>query len=184
MPRLDPLEYSTPLLAVDFRFGIPITYAIGPWAFKTGYYHISSHLGDELLIAQPWIQRSNYSRDALMLGVSYYLGASVRLYGETDFAGWADSAGGVAKPWEFQFGAEYSPINLDGGTPFAAINARLLEESDFGGILVIQTGWQLPQGPSGRRFRIGIEYSNGHSRQDSFFRTSEEQLGFGLWFDS
>lgn len=182
-PRLDPFGPSTPLHAVDFRFGFPITYGRGPWRVKLGYYHMSSHLGDEYLLANPGAQRSNYTRDGLVLGTAYYVTDAVRVYGETAWSGWADSAGGVAEPWEFQFGAEYSPVNFDAGAPFAAINARLLEESNFSGLMVVQTGWQFPQGPSGHRFRAGGEYSNGRSRQDSFFRESEQQLGLGFWYD-
>ena len=45
--RLDPHSESTALISTDFRVGLPVTWAQGPWQFKTGYYHISSHLGDE-----------------------------------------------------------------------------------------------------------------------------------------
>ncbi len=37
----------------DYRFGIPLTYGHGRWQFKIGYYHVSSHLGDELIVRMP-----------------------------------------------------------------------------------------------------------------------------------
>jgi hypothetical protein len=30
-----------------------VTYGRGRWQFKTGYYHISAHLGDEFLLMNP-----------------------------------------------------------------------------------------------------------------------------------
>jgi hypothetical protein len=48
--RLDPNSDSNALFSTDFRVGLPVTWAQGRWQFKTGYYHISSHLGDEFLL--------------------------------------------------------------------------------------------------------------------------------------
>jgi hypothetical protein len=185
-PRLDPLGPSTPLLSSDFRFGIPITYGDDRFRFKTGYYHFSSHLGDEFMLLFPEVERSNYSRDAFILAMSYYFGEEYawRAYAEVTWADWAGSRGGVAEPWEFLFGVEYSPaFSYDRGRPFWAINAHLREESKFGGHFSVQAGWQLPRGPSGQLFRIGAEYVDGHSTQASFFRHYERRLGFGLWYD-
>ncbi len=186
LPRLDPLAPSTPLLSADFRFGIPITYGNGPWRYKTGYYHLSSHLGDEYLLANPGAVRSNYSRDAFMLGVSYYDGPdyATRYYGEVTWAGWADSRGSIARPWEFQFGIDHSPaFTFDRGAPFWAVNLHLRQDDKFTGHTAAQIGWQLPRGSSGTLFRIGLEYVNGRSTQASFYREHEERIGFGLWYD-
>src|SRR5262249_6830540 len=71
LPRLWPTKPSSPLIACDYRVGLPLVYANGPWQFKTGYYHISAHLGDEYMILEPNVQRINYMRDAVMLGVGY-----------------------------------------------------------------------------------------------------------------
>ncbi len=189
-PRLDPWGRSTPLLSTDFRFGFPITYGQGPWRFKTGYYHISSHLGDEYMINTPDYTRYNYSRDAFILALSYYFGRTPatrydwRCYAEVTWADWAKSRGGVAEPWEFLFGIEYSPaLEFRRGAPFAAIHAHLREEARFGGHFAVQAGWQLERGPSGALFRFGGEYINGKSTQGSFFKEYENRIGVGLWYD-
>ena len=133
MPRLT-LDSIRDLQTVDFRAGVPITYGIDKWQFKTGYYHLSSHLGDEYIISHPGSinSRLNYVRDSLVLGASYFPSPSLRLYSE---AGYAFNADGGAEPWEFQLGTEYSKPGPTGvrGTPFVAINGHLLEEHDFGG---------------------------------------------------
>jgi hypothetical protein len=183
-PRLDPTGPSTPLLSADFRFGIPITYGVGRLHVKTGYYHLSSHLGDEFLLANPGVVRSNYSRDVLLLGAGYYLTDDCRIYGETGWADWAPSRGGVSQPWEFQFGVDYTPAPVSRlGGPFGAVNAHLRQEANFDGNFVVQTGWQLPRGPSGQMFRIGVEYFRGLSHQASFYERRERKIGWGMWYD-
>ena len=61
--RLDRRRPSTALVGADYRFGFPVTWAEGPWQFKTGYYHLCSHLGDEFPLQYPGTPRRNYTRD-------------------------------------------------------------------------------------------------------------------------
>jgi hypothetical protein len=103
------------------------------------------------------------------------------LYAE---AGWAFVTDGGSRPWEFQFGADYSPVCPSGilGAPFLAINSRIREEVDFGGNLTVQTGWQW-RGHTGQLFRTGFYYMNGESDHYQFLREHEEQIGLGMWYD-
>ena len=181
MPRLDLEQADRDLMAADFRFGVPLTYGRGIYQTKFGYYHLSSHLGDEYMVRHSTLLRRNYSRDVIVWGHSVFLTEDIRLYGE---AGWAFAYDGGAEPWEFQFGAEYSPAKLTGhrGAPFVAINAHLRQEFDFGGNLVVQTGWQW-RGYSGHLFRIGMHYFQGMSDQWEFYDQYEDKLGFGIWYD-
>ena len=112
-----------------------ITYGIDNWQFKFAAYHLSSHLGDEFIIAHlpgSLMDRINYVRDALVFGASYYPNPVMRLYSE---AAYAVNVDGGAEPWEFQFGTELSRPGATGlrGTPFLAINGHLREEHEFGG---------------------------------------------------
>jgi len=180
-PRLD-MDDGRDMVSTDFRFGIPVTYGAGPFQTKLAYYHLSSHLGDELLEKMPGAMRINYSRDVVVFGVSYDLTDNLRTYAE---AGWAFYTSGGSEPWEFQFGVEYSRACPTGclGSPFWAINGRLREEVDFGGNIVVQAGWQWRGAPNGHRFRVGGQYFNGKSDQYQFFREHEELFGLGLWYD-
>ena len=148
---------------------------------KLAYYHVSSHLGDEFLLLNPGFPRSNYSRDAVVIGGGYYWTEALRLYGEV---GYAISAVGGAEPWELQFGADFSPPHTpDCGAPFAAVNAHLREDVGFGGHFVAQTGWQFRQGADSRLFRLGLQYFNGKNEQYEFLDDFERKLGAGIWFD-
>ncbi|NLS98177.1 MAG: DUF1207 domain-containing protein [Planctomycetaceae bacterium] len=181
MPRLDLERAERDLISSDFRFGIPLTYGRGNYQTKLAYYHLSSHLGDEYMVRHNTLQRRNYSRDVIVWGHSYFLTEDIRLYGE---AGWAFQYDGGAEPWEFQVGVDYSPARLTGhlGAPFVAVNGYLRQEFDFGGSLVVQTGWQW-RGYSGHLFRIGMHYFQGMSDQWEFFDQFEDKLGFGVWYD-
>lgn len=180
-PRLD-LEEEHDMVAADFRFGVPLTYRRGPWQTKLAFYHLSAHLGDEFLLKNPSVERINYSRDVMMLGLGYFVTPDLRIYGE---AGWAWYSDGGSDPWEFQFGFDYAPALPTGfrGAPFLAVNGHLRQEVEYGGNLVVQTGWAWRSHGPGRLFRFGVEYFNGKSRQFEFFDRFEEQIGLGLWFD-
>lgn len=179
--RLDPNAHSTPLLATDFRAGVPLTYGQGSWHFKFAYYHISSHLGDEFMLLNPGFPRINYVRDGVALGAGCYWTDALRVYGEV---GCAIGTGGGAEPMEFQFGADFSPPHTTvWGSPFAAVNTHLRQEVDFGGHFVAQAGWQWRHGASGRASRLGLQYFNGKNEQYEFFDDFERKLGCGLWVD-
>lgn len=180
-PRLD-LEVDRDLISVDFRFGVPLTYSQGQWHTKLAFYHLSSHLGDEYLARFPLLTRVSYSRDAMVLGIGRYILDSMRIYSE---AGYAFTNYGGSEPWEFQFGMEYSPRVVSGlrGSPFAAVNGLLREEVDYGGSLIVQTGWQWRGTATGNLFRLGFQYFNGKSEQFQFFRQHEEQFAGALWYD-
>lgn len=180
-PRLD-LDHERDLISVDFRVGVPLTFGCGPVQVKLAAYHLSSHLGDEFSLRFPDYPRINYSRDALVLGGSYYLTDDLRLYAEAEWAWYTD---GGTRPWEFQFGLDYSPVwswQSRCGAPFLALNGQLREEVDFGGTFVVQTGWQW-RGESNHLFRVGVQYFTGKSDQFQFFRRNEEKIGIAMWYD-
>lgn len=179
--RLD-LERDRSLAATDYRAGLPLTYGTKHWQFKFSYYHVSSHLGDDYLLER-FRPKKHYVRDELVLGAAFRPISSVRLYGE---AGWAFHTGDTTEPWEFQFGAEYSPAYdvsvAKRGTPFAAVNAHLFEELDFGGYLNLQVGWQW-RGATNHLLRIGAEFYDGCDDQFQYHYLHQRKIGLGLWYD-
>lgn len=181
-PRLT-LDYDRDLVACDYRFGFPLVYRRGSLETKFSYYHLSSHFGDEYLIAHPGAiaERINYSRDAVTLALGYYPWRDVRLYAEVGYALWCD---GGSRPWEFQFGVDYSPARPTGiwGAPFFAVNGHLHQELNYGGGLTCQTGIQW-RGQTGRLLRFGFQYFNGMSEQYQFYHQFEQQIGGGIWYD-
>ncbi|QDV68657.1 hypothetical protein Poly24_23690 [Rosistilla carotiformis] len=179
--RLD-LYNSEDVESNDFRFGTELTKASGRWSLKFGYFHISSHVGDEYMERNPSFKRINYVTESLILGASYQAYDSLRLYGETAFA---FKMSGGARPWQFQTGFEYvpQPMSRKWGGPFAAMNLDVREAVGYAPSLTAQAGWQVPGSRSGRRLRWGAQYSNGYSSQFEFFQRREQTIGGGIWFD-
>jgi len=180
--RVLPSEPSAELAGSDYRVGVFGTWKFGQTAYKAGYYHISSHVGDEYLLANPTFNRINYVRDSLLVGISQDLSESTRIYGEIGY-----SAGyqGGAQPWELQGGAEYTPVAQSSfvGAPFVAVNGHLREEFNFGGGVNIASGWGWQGRETGNRLRIGLNYYYGPSLQWIFFDRRESLVGGGIWFD-
>lgn len=179
--RLDLLN-SEDVESMDYRFGTEITMAQGQWAGKFGYFHVSAHVGDEYLISNPLYQRVNYVTESLVLGIARRMQERWRVYGESAYA--FHTAGG-AKKWQFQTGLEYAPKPSlgDACAPFSAINFDIREAVNFDPSITIQTGWSWYGSRSARRFRAGLQYTNGYSSQFQFFQRFEENLGAGIWFD-
>ena len=179
-PRLDP-ENSVDVMATDYRFGVPVAYGNGPYQMKIGFYHISSHLGDEYMISNPTVERINFGRNALAWGHSYYATPDLRLYLEVDWA-WDCM---YSEPWYYQFGFDWAPILRSGNqcAPFVAVNCQLREELNFSGHFVAQAGWAWRYGADRRMFRVGLQYYDGGNQQFEFYKNNEQKLGLGLWYD-
>ena len=107
---------------------------------KFGFYHVSSHMGDEYLIntgPAAIANRINYVTNSIVWGNSYQWNEAIRTYID---AAWAFNFDGGARPWQFQFGAEYSPMCATGfrGSPFVAANGHILQALNWGGNIVLQ----------------------------------------------
>lgn len=180
--RIDPLQESDPLEAADFRAGLIGTWRRERWRYKTGYSHVSSHLGDEFLLNNPGFVRRNYVRDSILFGTIYDVTPDLQVYGEIAAA--VIVASGGAEPLELQFGAQYRPACPTGfrGAPFAAINGHLRQEFNFGGSVNVQAGWAW-KARSTALLRAGFQHYNGPSMQWSFFDRYESLTGMALWYD-
>ena len=66
---------------------------------------------------------------------------------------------------------------------FAAANAHLREEFDFGGAFNLLAGWEWRGPTSNRRFRIGGQLYTGKELQWSFFGENVTFAGAGIWYD-
>lgn len=176
------MEQESDVVGTDYIFGVPIVWRRGPTAFRIGYDHISSHVGDEFLLKNPTFQRLNYVRDSIEFAVIEDLTEDVSVYGEVNYA---LSESGGSQPLHLQFGAEYEPFVPAGfrGAPVVAINTLLREEFDFEGSLGVVAGWQWRGVRSQDLLRLGLTLYTGPSRQFSFYDKYEKLFGVGLWYD-
>ncbi len=181
LARVQVFEPSAPLDATDYRVGFLSVWREGAVAVKAGYYHLSSHAGDEFLIANPNYQRINYVRDSAILGTFIDLTDKIQIYGEVGYAG----TDGGAKPLEFQYGIQMSPQGPTGirGKPFAAINGHTRQDRGWITSVNMNAGWQWRGTRSNHLWRLGMQYYNGPSMQWEFVGRRESIGGGGLWYD-
>jgi Protein of unknown function (DUF1207) len=179
--RLDMNE-SQDVESMDFRFGTQMTWSEGPWATKVGYFHVSSHVGDEYLLRVSGADRVNYVTESAVFASSYRPVQSIRLYGELAYA---VIASGGAKPFQVQSGFEYNPRPAPGKklAPFFATNLNFREAVDYDISSTIQAGWSIRGSRSDRQFRFGAQYGAGPTSQYQFYWRKEEYIGIGMWFD-
>ena len=179
-PRLT-LDDERELWSCDYRFGVPLAYRRGHWEYMFGYYHISSHMGDERMVRYNSLDRLNYVRDCAMAGIGFRPNYNWRYYFHAEYAFWRD---GGAKPWHLIFGIDYSPMETNGfhGAPFFAVCGRLREDIDFSGSFSLEAGWQWRSAQS-HVFRTGLFYLNGYSDHYQFYKQYEQQIGLGFWYD-
>lgn len=175
-------EDNSDLDAADFRAGLLFTWRRNRFAFKAGYYHVSSHLGDEYMLKNPDFVRRNYVRDSVVAGMFFHMTESLGLYNEV---GYAVGAQGGAEPLEYQTGIQYMPLVCVGpkGAPFAGFNAHFRQEFGQDAGFNAVAGWVWVGPRSGHSLRIGAQYYNGPSLQYSFFDQHEKLVGGGIWFD-
>ena len=180
--RVLPEEPSAMLEGSDYRVGLTGSWREENTSWRFGYSHISSHIGDEFLLAYPTTPRLNYVRDSLLAGVSQDLTESLRLYGEI---AWAAGVSGGAQPLELQAGSEWTPEAKSrwSGAPFLAVHGHFREEQ--GSLIGVNTtgGWNWRGQRSGHRLKLGANYYHGPSLQFSFTDRRESLVGGGIWLD-
>lgn len=150
-------------------------------ALKFATMHTSSHLGDEY-IERTGRQRINYTRQELLLGVSWPATRALRAYAEIGGAVHMLNDE-LQRPWRAQAGAELLKpgwFRHDLGGWYAAVDATTWEERDWAVDLSAQLGVFYPAGD--RRWRAGIGFHHGRVPLGEFFQDTETwwSLGFDL----
>lgn len=164
------------LVNTDFFVAAMITYAFDRWSFRLRFWHLSSHLGDEFLLANPGFDRRNLSDEGVDFFASYQLSGGVRLY-----AGIGDITSRDQEfpedPLYFEWGAEIRVFgcrdcfNRLYVQPFLAMHFRSWQEHgfDIDQTYALGVEWSKIQGV-GRKFRIFLEYHDGFSKEGQFVK--------------
>jgi hypothetical protein len=160
----------------DWWFG---TYVSGGrrivWRFD--YTHVSSHLGDALFSQMNPIV---YSREFVRFLVSTrkdplrcYIGPGALVHSLPK-----------EKAFFLQTGLEWTSRKFGrDGHLYAAWDFKAKQEA--GGVVnnALQAGWQWGDGEKGRTVRFGIAYFHGNSENGQFYRSREDKLSGGVFFD-
>ncbi len=176
------------LINTDYMVGIALTYAVDRWSFRLRPYHISSHLGDELMFNHKKFVcgRRNPSFEAIDFFTSYqftrgfrgYVGPGVIVHSDNSFP---------MKNLYIEYGVE---IRMFGkklsyhrlyGTPFFAVHLENWQVRNWTLDSTFKLGYELSklQGV-GRKMRIYVDYHQGFSYEGQFFKKRVKYGEVGL----
>ncbi len=180
------------LMNTDYLVGIPLSYAFDKWSFRTRIYHISGHLGDEVLCHRDHLVkgRKNPSFEAFDWISSYQFSSGLRLYAGPGVVFQSDDSF-ILKPLYAIWGME---VRLLGqklnyhrlfGTPFFAANMENWQEHHWDLDLTLKLGYEFSklQGV-GRKMRLYLQYHQGYSYEGQFFKHQVKygEIGFSWGF--
>ena len=171
---LDLQNQSQPLINADYMAGGYVAGRAGRVGVLTRVYHISSHLGDELLLFGPPVFRKNFSYESWETFVDYegeLRGVRLRPYAG---GGWIFHETGPDKYGDLslQYGLDAELPYLDeySVVPFAAVDVQHLQSLDWQADVSAQLGVRLRQPDAdGGQFSIALTYYDGRNPSGQFF---------------
>jgi hypothetical protein len=166
-------------------YGVYLTAATGGGlAAQIGLKHESSHVGDEYIDTNDY-ELVGYTRQELILGVSYSAVGLATVYGECGYA-YSTLNAGLQEPLRLQAGfqLERPDLLLDGKAGlYAAVDLKSYQESNWSIDTTVQAGFVFPGPGRAPTWRVGFEYRNGRSIIGEFHEYDESYLAFGIWVD-
>ncbi len=151
-------------------------------AAKIGWFHRSSHLGDEYQ-ERTGRKRIGYTREELGGGLGWNLLEGVRLYGDVGY-GYGQGNRALMEPWRLQGGMEYRSRPAFWGGRFGwfgPLDVTSMEERAWRADTTLQLGLLMES--ANRVWRLGLEHYRGRPTVGEFFMVTEEYLSAGLWMD-
>jgi len=167
------------LLNADYIVGPSVRIRRGPWAGRFRTYHQSSHLGDELLLGSPQLERVSITFEALdaalirrlrigPAAVRAHAGGGVILRSDTDLA-----------PGILEGGVEVRSAAPTAGPlaprvqPVAAVHLRSLELRDWGTTTSVRAGIEIRSVTGRRGVRVLGVLTEGFLPFGQFFSDTE-----------
>jgi hypothetical protein len=172
-------------VGVDYRFGVPLTFACGPWSGRIAYEHTSTHLGDELA-ERTGRKKVSSNRDEVVVGLAYSFWDSVRIYGQVGYALGLSSPGNDERRDRYDWGIEWigrEVCHWIGGRPFAAFDMDLRGDQDYTANVTTQIGWRWSNSIHRPALRLALEYYDGRSPYGQFLLDRENWFGVGIMVD-
>ncbi len=186
---LDPFHPTEPLINADYQGGIYVAARKDKWSILSRVYHQSSHLGDELLLFGPPVERFNFSFETWESLISWNSATGLRAYGGV---GWIfhETGRGDYGNLKLQYGVELTGDLLTGGAPpafgprirqYAAIDIQHLQGRDFQPDFSAQLGLRVGDDDAGR-LDVSLTYYNGRNPNGQFYTEDIESAGIAILF--
>ena len=171
---------SNDLLNTDFTIGFPVAYHRSATSLRVKFYHQSSHLGDEFILAtNP--TRVNLSFEALELLVSRDFGV-VRAYGGGEYIVRHEPAD--LKPGLLHAGVEFrEAAGPRRGRLIAALDVKSSEERKWRVGWSGRLGWEFRLtigGATVRPFSVQLQGYTGPAPYGQFYQANVRSIGAGI----
>ncbi len=181
----EPNDWSEYVNA-DYFLGVPITMAIGNWTGRLRGYHISTHLGDELLVNNPNLVRLNPSYEGVDLFAAYEVLENLKPYFGLGYIFRSDETF-FMRPFYVEYGGEFRFLrqvvhyNRLYGQAFVAAHLVNSQTRNWALDATIVAGyeWSKLRG-AGRRFRIFMEWHDGFAPDGQFYKERLSYFGFRI----
>lgn len=176
------IEFGLDEIGHDGRFGLIMSRKLSnDVAVRFFVDHTSNHIGDEYLLRNEITERESVRREELASGLSWQVHPRWRTYVE---AGYGVNLGKVNEPGRIQWGLEYEGARIYEEIGwYGGIDVTSWQENDWEPSIAFQAGLAFESPFRGRSYRLGLEFYDGRSQLDSFFRFDERTLTWGLWLD-
>lgn len=178
---MDISSNPTRLINSDYFVGLGLSIVKSKkWQNMIQFSHLSSHLGDELLVSNPHLttKRINLSYETLKWLTAYKFN-SLRPYAGIGYIVHRDPSS--IKPLTLEGGLDYvseEKFIFRTTRAVAGIHVHSWEENKFKPTFNVRTGLQLENPVWQGRFLQGlIDYSYGKSRHGQFYKQKEHYIG-------
>jgi hypothetical protein len=182
---------SYPLINADYVIGIPVSFRSGLFSTRVRLFHQSSHLGDEFLLNNPGVTRTDLSFEVLEAILSLDApGGWGRVYAGGAHALHVSPSGldRNSVHWGFElrgptFKAPLLARPMPGSrlTPVFGADFQAFEELNWSINTNVVAGLEWSKAGADRRFRLLFNYYHGYSPYGQFFATKLEMVGAGVY---
>lgn len=174
---------SNDLINTDFTVGVPFAYRLRAGSLRMKFYHQSSHLGDEFILAtNP--TRVNLSFEAIELLAAREFGG-VRAYGGGEYIVRHEPAD--LKPALLHAGIEFrepaGATGSRGGRLILGIDAKSSQERAWRVGLSARLGWEVRArvgGATVRPFSVQLQGYTGPAPYGQFYQENVRSFGIGI----
>lgn len=177
------MENSLDNIGWDGLFGLYLSWLpTDGLGLRFGTKHDSAHIGDEYA-ETTGRQRIGYTREELVLGVSWRPSHRWRVYGE---GGYGYGTKEFQEPGRLQAGVEWFGAKTfwKGRLGwYAAVDLQAFQENDWDPRTALQVGFVMPTGRGTSRYRFAFELIHGRSAMGEFAFRDETSVGVGWYFD-
>ncbi len=177
------------MLNADYEIGVPLEFAFRDFSMRYRFYHVSTHIGDELMVLYPEIVRKNVSFEALDLYASYEFIGRIRLFGGGGYIVHSFQSARM-RPGYVEYGLEIAPFaTVSAGKnlavrPYLAAHGKNWDNNHWAYTGTYALGFQiLPASARPGKISIYAEFHHGSSPDGQFFHEKTSYWGLGLLWE-